>query len=411
MSLPLISSYSQRQGNPVDLVGGYGTGRQLVDVLAGGGAASIWTITFDGAGTFNAGSLVTATIYDDTNTGNVVTVSYTVLTDGASEAVVAQGFADAWNQTAGASNWMSAADTATVGGNEDVVLTGLALGQAFTVAITAQGGSTVTAAETQTATAREDVEPGRVMIQTYASGVALFDGTNQTPIGRRFKKSLFTAQSITWVVAGVDTAGARIVTDVMFRGVPCVVSTVYNASNDQTVTDHVAALETALNALYGAGTGLVATVSVAGSVKIAVDVAGSVFEATTRLDGPDTNATVVPTYAGSPMDPAYSLPAAYLGVSSWQPGTMPTSYTATTGVYLGGAAVPCWTGGSWLSVACDDSPLANQFVFVDGGTTNPGTMGDTAGTDAVAMCWPDGRKILAWSGQFTTSTARIVKGS
>lgn len=397
--LPPVGTFSQ--SFPRYMAGQFRTGAQRLDVVAGGAVRDVWTMTISEAGTFDVDDTIVYAAYDNNYPDNILTNTYTIVTGVTAEGVVADGVKAHYDTTAMA-GWLSAAAPATVGGNEDIVLTARLPGQVFTLSVSDQGGAAVSVAHTTTGASAGDVYPGRVMCGYYVSGAAQY--VEGTPQARMYRAADFTQMSLTWTVALLTTAGARLWTRYKFAGKEGTLGTIMDTNNNTTVTAHVAALETRFNSEWTAGAGLIATDGT-GAFTVKPDVAGAVFEAHSWVEG-DVDATCsAPTRVGSMTDPTYSALAAYLGVSECTPGTAPTTITGASGVYTGGSVVPLVQEGIG-GIQNSQSPTSDDIPWLDG-ATNLGRIYNAAASGYLAFCWPDGRSPIRFTGLSSNGTAEI----
>jgi len=348
----------------------------------GGAAQEVWTVT---VGSTSSSTTHSFDIYPSDSPGAKQTVTYASADSNTTNA--ATGLKEYFTDTT-----LSAYGLASVSQSTNVLtFTGRISG----VAITLDNASNVTLSNSTDAAEAERVGPGLCMIRTgYDSG------TNRTK-GRKAVSSAFTAMSVAFTIAGVDTAGARIVTTIRYAGYrPIIVSTVYDGSgNDTTVTAHKTAINTAMDAAFPAAQSVVATDS-SGVLTLTADVAGACFDAETRIDGPDSNATVVPVWVGGSDDVppwdniTYSLPAAFLGISKFSSDMRPSTLSGVDAAVGPNEGVEIITGGPGV-VYVDLNSLtivAGQKVWVDLTTSAAGRAEfynvPSASTSRVALWHP-----------------------
>lgn len=160
-----------------------------------------------------------------------------------------------------------------------LTLTGVWPGVSSTISASGgSGGGAIGSATEATAAASAGTVPfGRVLA---TDGYVTNEGTPKVFVP---STSRFSAQVKTFTYASV-AAGDTIVTRVAMNGAEIRVATAYNSSHAQTLIDHAAALETELNAVFGAGYGAVAARS-SDTITITADVAGAEFSATSDVQG------------------------------------------------------------------------------------------------------------------------------
>jgi hypothetical protein len=202
-----------------------------------------------------------------------VTCTYT--TDAsATQAELGAGLEAAIEVQAGARGRMSPSYS---GGT--LTLTGSWPGISYTVTTSGgTGGGAIGSATTATAAASATaVQFGRALC---TDGQVTDEGTPKVFMPTT---ALFSAQVKTFTYASV-ASGDSIQTRVVMNGDEILVSTPYNTSHAQSLIDHAAALETALNATFGAGYGAVAARS-SDTITITADVAGAEFSAVSDVVG------------------------------------------------------------------------------------------------------------------------------
>lgn len=395
MSFPVLTGIPAQW--PDLLAGAFRTGATLIDVIAGGGAVQISSITE--SGTFTVGDVVSFSIYD-TSLGSVSTqyCTYTVETGVTTSPLVAAAMIAVWNSTSGLANLAEASEGATT---SKIVLTFRDQGLAYTLTNVSDGSGTQTIdANLQDSATAENVEPGRLMCW-------LSDDSGNV-VGARFKSSRFTKMAQTWTLTGTIAATGRLVSTYSFgSSFVWTTSTVWNTSDAQTMTDHVANLETDFNARFGAGTGMVATDSGGGVGVVTVDVPGAVFIHQMQIQPPNTSGVIaLTTETGGISDPAYSMIAGALGFSAWKPGTSPTSIAYGPGYFLGGRSVPVAVDGQG-AVVNSQSPAASDPMYIDG-TTYPGLVFTTPGTTRVPFWDPTRGRPAAWTGYNNGGAAEFI---
>lgn len=188
-----------------------------------------------------------------------------------------------------------------------LTLTGTWPGVAHTVSASGgSGGGAIGSATTATSAASASV--------VYFGRALCTDGyvTNEgTPKVFMPTTALFSAQVKTFTYASV-ASGDTIVTRVAMNGAEIRVATAYNTSHAQTLIDHAAALETELNAVFGAGYGAVAARS-SDTITITADVAGAEFTATSDVQGSGGGTVSFANTTGPSI--ATSVARALIGVS------------------------------------------------------------------------------------------------
>lgn len=242
--------------------------------------------------------------------------------------------------------------------------------------------SNTTVAETVAAAGASDLYVGRALINKGSGNARSI----ATPNVKHPRASDFTAQ------AGIATfssvaAGDTAMINGVFRGVPFTASAEYNTSNNQTAADLNALLETQFNALYGAGYGLVATVS-SGAITVTAENAGDSFTMTANVVGAG-GGTVAVTGAAVPSA-ATSLRRSLWGVSTRDGGVR---WDDTVNAEI----IPAKQAGSALAkgdvyVASTQTIAQTDEVYVGTSSTESGKFYNAA---AAGRVWLP-REVCAW---------------
>ena len=220
--------------------------------------------------------------------------------------------------------------------------------------------------------------PGRALLR---SGVSR--GGQKTGL-RRAIVSAFSAQVKTFTYTSV-ASGDSVVTEVQMVGRdvgPVRVVSAFDTNQTTTLSNHAAALETELNAIYGAGVGAVAT-SDATTVVITADIAGDEFTASSDVQGTG-GGTVSPANTTGPSA-ATSLRRAFAGVCEWRPNLSVQTAGGIDGGYGADEAVPYCPYGQ-IPVYCAGSPVQGAGLWVNLASGAPGQFDATA-TAADSPVW------------------------
>jgi len=239
-----------------------------------------------------------------------------------------------------------------------------------------------TVAETVAAAGASDLYIGRAVIRSGA-GAARSQNAYRAKHPRATDATAQAAIATFSSVAAGDTA----IINGVFRGVPFTASAEYNTSNNQTAADLNALLETQFNALYGAGYGLVATVS-SGAITVTAENAGDEFRLTANVVGAG-GGTVAVTGVPNPTT-ATSLRRKLLGVLR-RDGAVKWDETTNSEILparLSGSA--CAKGEVYVSSA--QSIAMGDEVYVGTSSTETGKFYNSA---AAGRVWLD-RASAAW---------------
>lgn len=257
-----------------------------------------------------------------------------------------------------------------------ITLTTLESGVSYTVTSPTSGvgnGSTTTSAANPVA-----IRPGRVIM---LRGTAV---SGRVKVGAALV-SAFSAQVKTFTYTSV-ASGDSITTTVEMLGRdddPVTVVTAFNSSQTQTLTDHAAALETELNAKYGAGLGAAAS-STATTLVITCDIAGDEFKATSNVSG--TGGGSISSAANTTGPSAStSLRRALAGISLYSDSITEQTSGSLDGAYPAEYAVPYIDQGV-VPVSVQGSPSAGAGLWCNLYSTNPGEL-DASATAADSPVW------------------------
>lgn len=287
----------------------------------GGSAYEVWTVQASGT------SAASFSIYPTLSSSQAVTISGAAA---GTATLVATNLETAFKANAvafGLASVTRSTDTLTI------------TGRGPGIALTIDGATNCSLSNTTDAAQAERVPAGVAIVRTG------YDSTGNQNKGRRATIGAFTASTCTITYASVISGGEAGVT-IDFGGNPQTISVLYDTSNTQTVTNLVAAVETRMNAVFPAGQSVVATNPSAGVMLITADVAGGAFNAV-----PNTTGTAAAVWGASGdttpdfMNPARSLPAAYLGTSLFSSGMIESSPGAADPAYPPGANMNVGTGG------------------------------------------------------------------
>jgi len=259
-----------------------------------------------------------------------------------------------------------------------VTLTTRTAGESWTLSQPAD----TTVAETVAAAGASDLYIGRAVIRSGA-GAARSQNAYRAKHPRATDATAQAAIATFSSVAAGDTA----IINGVFRGVPFTASAEYNTSNNQTAADLNALLETQFNALYGAGYGLVATVS-SGAITVTAENAGDEFRLTANVVGAG-GGTVAVTGVPNPTT-ATSLRRKLLGVLR-RDGAVKWDETTNSEILparLSGSA--CAKGEVYVSSA--QSIAMGDEVYVGTSSTETGKFYNSA---AAGRVWLD-RASAAW---------------
>ena len=234
--------------------------------------------------------------------GDGIAASYT--SDGsASQDEIGAGLVAAWNTKPSLRRKMVASYTT---GSNSIVLTGVWPGLATVV--TKDDASSGDLGSPSTSTAAADgarVYFGRVL----ASDGVVTNG--KTPKVFIPTTTLFSPQVKTFTYGSV-ASGDSVVTTVEMNGAYVRVSTAFDTNQTTTLSNHASALETELNAIFGAARGAAAAAT-ATTITITADVAGAEFVARSDVEG-SGGGTVSPADTTGPS-PSTSLARALAGIS------------------------------------------------------------------------------------------------
>ena len=317
----------------------------------GGSAYEVWTVQATGT------SAASFDIYPANDTGQKVTISGAAA---ASATLVATNLKTALEANAVAFGLVSVSQV-----TDTLTLTGRDSG----VVIVVDNGTNVTLVNATDAAQAERVPAGVAMMRTGR------DDTGNTMKGRRAIYTAFTASTATITYASVAASGSAGVT-IEYGGQTETIAVPYNTSNNQTVTDLVAAVEVRMNAVFPAGQSVAATNPSGGVMLLTADVAGNAFSAV-----PVTTGTAAVVWAGSSgttpdyTNPTYSLPAAYLGTSMFESGMIESSPGAADPAVPPGGNVRIATGGpGYVSVPYSSStgPTFGAGAWVDATSSSAG---------------------------------------
>jgi hypothetical protein len=254
-----------------------------------------------------------------------------------------------------------------------LTITGRSPGIAFTI----DNLTNVTTALVTSAASAQRIAPGLGLIRTGYDEVLQIEKV-QKPVA-----SLYTAMSVGITIASMSGGRLRIV--VQYAGITYPATVAYNTSNDQTVADLATALETIFNTGALAGNSI-AWSAASGVLTGTVDDAGAVFTAVIDIANA-TGATQATIFNGTDVDPTYSLPASFAGVSQFDgaqtessPGAndsaaaanarLPVSYGGPGSTYVSVSAIPTAGAGAWLDTATA-TPGAIAFAGAASGSGVP----------------------------------------
>jgi hypothetical protein len=269
----------------------------------GGSAAEVWTVT---VGSTTSSTTHSFDIYPLGSPGSKQTVTYASADSNTTNA--ATGLKEYFTDTT-----LTAYGLASVSQSTNVLtFTGRISG----VAIVIDNASNVTLSNSTDAADAERVGPGLCMIRTG------YDSTTNRTKGRKAVSSAFTAMSVAFAIANLSAASELIAT-IRFAGRTINARAVFNSDSDTTVSDLATNIDTKMDAAFGTAQSVDASAA-SGTLTLASDVAGSVWYCDVQVIN-DTNATIARTDTGGPDDPAYSLPAAFVGISKFSSNMRPST--------------------------------------------------------------------------------------
>jgi hypothetical protein len=334
------------------------------DGIAWGATSQLTTVSYSGS--FTAGSTVSQT-FTPLN-GSAVTVSY-VVQSGDTPTLVAAGMAEAFNNTVGVSNLVTASSSSTT-------LSVLGKGtRSFTLAsVLVAGGTQTVNANTTDAAAAANIEPGRVVIKDPVGG---FD----RGVARVKKPATanFTAQTATFTITSASSAIFWV--NIKINGIWSKVGPVAHNTNTATTIDDIdTAVDAVMDARDDAGYNLVAT-NTDTTLILTVDVPGAEIEdAFMEVSGTASADIVGPVYNGS--NATYLVKKAIWGVACRDGASNPTAGEGDA-VHLGGDALPVAYRGP---VACAlTTPAATADLWVGLGSGVEGTPYSAGGTSRVRL--------------------------
>lgn len=356
-------------------------------VNSGGQASNVWTVT---TAVTSSATLQSFDIYPDASPGSKVTIS---AYGGSTATLSALALKTALEANPTAFGLVSVSAALGV-----LTLTGRTPGIDFTV----DAAVNVTPSESTSAATAQRIAPGLALIRTGYDEVLQVEKV-QKPVA-----SLYTAMSAAITVASMSGGRLRIV--VGFAGVTYESTVAYNASNNQTVADLATALETIFNtgALAGNSIGWSAA---SGVLTGTVDDAGAVFTAVIDIANA-TGATQTTVFNGTDVDPTYSLPATFAGISQFSGDQTESAPAANDSAAAPNSRLPVSCGGPGSTrVSVSAIPTANAGMWVDTSTSTPGTIyfAGSASSARVAVWAPNLGGWLA-SASGVNDTTNLLAG-
>ena len=354
---PLISRNSQHD---LAVLGSTKSSTKKRSVIAWGAQPQITTVSFSAS--FTAGQ--TAIIQFTIENGSTIDVEY-VVQSGDAAADMATGFAAAFNDKVGVSNYVTASASSTT-----LTVRGKGI-KTFTLAVDGSedaGGTITVNANTQDAAASSNVEVARAVIRNSA-------GTSSgVPYANRPLAANFTAQTATFTIT--SAASAIFFVYVKINGEWSTIGPVAHDTNTATTIDNIdTAVDAVMDARTDAGYNCVAS-NTDTTLVLTVDVAGAeIEEAYMTVSGSASADVSSAVFNGTSS--TYLLKKALLGFAT-KDGTTHSSFSGGDGVWLGGdpmtvaygeeiclaTSAPSAGSGFWVSVASG----TDGKVYSSGGT-------------------------------------------
>lgn len=332
--------------------------------IAWGAQPQITTVSFSASFTAGQTAIIQFTIVN----GSTLDVEYVVQT-GDAAADVCEGFADAFNNMLGVSNYVTASSSTTT-----LTVRGKGV-KSFTLAVDGSedaGGTITVNANTQDAASSSNVEVGRAVIRNSA-------GTSSgVPYANRPVAANFTAQTATFTITSASSAIFYVY--VKINGEWSTIGPVAHNTNTATTIDDIdTAVDAVMDARSDAGYNCVAT-NTDTTLILTVDVAGAeIQEAYMTVSGSASADVSSAVFNGSSS--TYLLRKALLGFAI-KDGSTHSSFSGGDGV---------WTGGDPMSIAYGDevclattAPSAGSGFWV---SVASGTDGQVYSSGAANRIW------------------------
>ena len=304
--------------------------------------------------------------------GSTEVRTFTATAAESSSALTAAAF-EAWLERTYLSTIYSASTSSAT-----VTLTTRTAGESWTLS----QPSNTTVTETVAAAGASDLYIGRAVIRSGAGAARSQNAVR----AKHPRASDCTAQAAIATFSSVAAGDTAIINGV-FRGVPFTASAEFRTDNNTTASDLNALLETQFNALYGAGHGLVATVS-SGAITVTAENAGDEFRLTANVVGAG-GGTVAVTGVPNPTT-ATSLRRKLLGVLS-RDGAVKWDETTNSEIMPAGLSGSACAKGE-VYVASAQSISMGDEVYVGTSSTETGKLYNAA---AAGRVWLD-RASASW---------------
>ena len=242
--------------------------------------------------------------------------------------------------------------------------------------------SNTTVTETVAAAGASDLYIGRAVIRSGAGAAR-----SQNAVRAKHPRATdCTAQAAIATFTSV-ASGDNILITVIYRGRTVSASADFNTNNNTTASDANAALETRLNAVFGAGYGLVATVS-SGAITVTAENAGDEFTLEAAVIGTGGGSVAI---TGVPVPTtATSLRRKLLGVLR-RDGAVKWDETTNSEIMPAGLSGSACARGE-VYVASAQSIAMGDEVYVGTSSTETGKFYNSA---AAGRVWLD-RASAAW---------------